>query len=60
VQSGRARLSLEGRALAAGRKGDMIPVRNGVNGKIFSACVQDKGRVLLVATLPSQAQDQNQ
>ena len=60
VRSGRAHLELEGRALAAGRKGDMIPVRNAVNGKTFSARVQDKGRVVLIATLPSQAQDQNQ
>jgi flagella basal body P-ring formation protein FlgA len=60
VQSGAAHLSLEGRALADGRKGDMIPVRNTANGKIFSARVHDKGRVVLIASLPSQAKDQSQ
>jgi flagella basal body P-ring formation protein FlgA len=60
VRSGAAHLSLEGRALADGRKGDMIPVRNTANGKIFSARVHDKGRVVLIASLPSQAKDQSQ
>lgn len=60
VRSGAAHLSLEGRALADGRKGDMIPVRNTSNGKIFSARIHDKGRVLLIANLPSQAKEQSQ
>ena len=60
VRSGGARLALEGRALADGRKGDMIPVRNTANAKCFSARVQDKGRVVLTATLPSISKDQNQ
>jgi flagella basal body P-ring formation protein FlgA len=60
VRSGRARLELEGYALAAGCKGDMIPVRNTINGKTFSARIQDKGRVLLIAAFPSLPQDQSQ
>jgi flagella basal body P-ring formation protein FlgA len=60
VRSGGARLALEGRALADGRKGDMIPVRNTANAKSFSARVEDKGRVVLTATLPSISKDQNQ
>lgn len=60
VRSGAAHLGLEGRALAAGRKGDMIPVRNTANGKTFSARVQDKGHVVLTATLPFAAKDQDQ
>ena len=60
VRSGGARLALEGRALADGRKGDMIPVRNTANAKSFSARVEDKGLVVLTATLPSISKDQNQ
>ena len=60
VRSGGARLALEGRALADGRKGDMIPVRNTANAKSFSARVEEKGRVVLTATLPSFSKDQNQ
>jgi flagella basal body P-ring formation protein FlgA len=60
VRSGGARLALEGRALADGRKGDMIPVRNTANAKSFSARVQEKGRVVLTATLPSISKDQSQ
>lgn len=59
VRSGAARLELEGRALADGRKGDMIPVRNTASGKTFSARVQEKGRVVLTATRPVLAKDQN-
>ena len=58
VRSGGAHLTLEGRALADGRKGDMIPVRNTANAKCFSARVQDKGWVVLTATLPSKDQSQ--
>ena len=58
VRSGGAHLTLEGRALADGRKGDMIPVRNTTNAKCFSARVQDKGWVVLTATLPSKDQSQ--
>jgi flagella basal body P-ring formation protein FlgA len=60
VRSGGARLALEGRALADGRKGDMIAVRNTANAKTFSARVQEKGRVVLTATLPSISKDQSQ
>jgi flagella basal body P-ring formation protein FlgA len=60
VRSGGAHLTLEGRALADGRKGDMIPVRNAANTKSFSARVQEKGRVVLTATLPSISKDQSQ
>ena len=60
VRSGGARLALEGRALADGRKGEMIPVRNTANAKSFSARVEEKGRVVLTATIPSISKDQNQ
>ncbi|MBZ5596280.1 MAG: flagellar basal body P-ring formation chaperone FlgA [Acidobacteriia bacterium] len=61
VRCGGAHLALPGRALADGRKGDTIPIRNTVNGKTFSARVQDKDHVVLTATLPSiLAKDQNQ
>lgn len=60
VRSGGARLALEGRALADGRKGDMIPVLNIANAARFSARVQDKGRVVLTAALPSVSKDQSQ
>jgi flagella basal body P-ring formation protein FlgA len=53
VRSGAAKLELEGRALADGRKGDMIPVKNTANGKNFSARVEEKGRVVLIANLPA-------
>ena len=60
VRSGGARLELEGRALADGRKGDMIPVRNTASGKTFSARVQERGHVVLTAALPSiLAKDRN-
>jgi flagella basal body P-ring formation protein FlgA len=59
VLSGGARLDLEGRAQADGRKGDMIPVRNMATGKRFSARIADKGRVVLTASLPSTVKDGN-
>ncbi|HTQ54219.1 MAG TPA: flagellar basal body P-ring formation chaperone FlgA [Bryobacteraceae bacterium] len=49
VRSGQTRLLLEGRAQAAGKRGQVIPVRNPGNGKVFSAVVRARGRVLLWA-----------
>ncbi len=60
VRSGAARLLLEGRAQASGRRGDAIPIRNLTTGKRFSARVADKDRVVLTAVLPSRAKDISQ
>jgi flagella basal body P-ring formation protein FlgA len=60
VRSGGARLALEGRAQASGRRGDSIPIRNLTTGKSFSARVADKNRVVLTTVLPSRAKDTNQ
>lgn len=60
VHSGGARLSLEGRAQASGRRGDAIPIRNLATGKSFSARVAGKNRVVLTTVLPSRAKDTNQ
>ena len=45
VSSGDARLELDGRAEASGRRGQTIPVRNPANGKTFPARVEGAGRV---------------
>jgi flagella basal body P-ring formation protein FlgA len=45
VTSGEARLELEGRAEAAGRRGEIISVRNPANGKRFRARVVEAGKV---------------
>jgi flagella basal body P-ring formation protein FlgA len=47
VRSGRAVLRLEARAEAAGRRGQLIPVRNPDSGKIFRARVRSKGQVVM-------------
>ena len=44
VQSGAARLTVEGRAESAGDVGGTISVRNTQNGRLFSARVSGKGR----------------
>ncbi|GEM_PF-388572 len=44
IQSGAARLSVEGRAAAGGRRGDEILIENRQNGKKFKATVEGKGR----------------
>jgi flagella basal body P-ring formation protein FlgA len=49
VRSGQARLLLEGLAQASGRRGETIPVRNPASGRIFSATVQNRGQVTVVA-----------
>jgi flagella basal body P-ring formation protein FlgA len=49
VRSGKARLLLEGQAQSAGRRGEIIPVRNPATGKVFRAKVEDRGRVLVLA-----------
>jgi len=60
VTSGGARLELDGRAQADGRKGEAIPVRNVTTGKTFIARVSEKGRVVLTASRPPAAKDMNQ
>jgi flagella basal body P-ring formation protein FlgA len=60
VSSGGARLQLDGRAQADGRTGETIPVRNVTTGKVFSARVSEKGRVVLIASRPPAAKDINQ
>jgi flagella basal body P-ring formation protein FlgA len=60
VSSGGARLELDGRAQADGRTGETIPVRNVTTGKVFSARVSEKGRVVLIASRPPAAKDINQ
>lgn len=45
VESGAARIQLEGRAESAGHKGQTVTVRNPGNGKNFSARVESKGQV---------------
>lgn len=52
VSSGGARLALEGRAQAAGRRGDIIAVRNPANGRTFRATVQGPGKVALAVAEP--------
>lgn len=47
VQSGAAKLALDGRAQSSGIRGQIIPIRNLATGKSFSARVVDRGRVLL-------------
>jgi flagella basal body P-ring formation protein FlgA len=57
VRSGAARVQMDGRAQAAGRRGEAIRVRNLSTGKSFSARIADKGRVELTAALASGAKD---
>jgi flagella basal body P-ring formation protein FlgA len=47
VRSGSAILKLEAKAEAAGRRGDVIPLRNTTSGKVFRARIEDKGRLTL-------------
>jgi flagella basal body P-ring formation protein FlgA len=49
VWSGQARLLLEGEAQSSGRHGETIGVRNPATGKVFSAKVQNRGQVSVVA-----------
>jgi flagella basal body P-ring formation protein FlgA len=48
VSRGEAHLEMEGRAEAAGRRGQTIPVRNPSSGKRFPARVESAGRVVVV------------
>lgn len=45
VESGSAKIKLEGRAESAGHKGQTVTVRNPGNGKNFTARVEGKGQV---------------
>ena len=49
VDSGLARVLLEGQAQSSGRRGEVIAVRNPANGKILHATVTDRGRVVVAA-----------
>jgi flagella basal body P-ring formation protein FlgA len=48
VQTGAARLEVQGVAEADGRKGQIISVRNPRSGRSFHAVVEEKGTVLVV------------
>ncbi|HUJ22447.1 MAG TPA: flagellar basal body P-ring formation chaperone FlgA [Bryobacteraceae bacterium] len=52
VRSGRARIALECRAESAGRRGDLIPVRNVSSGKTFRARVEGPGKAILALRTP--------
>ncbi|MEQ1945884.1 MAG: flagella basal body P-ring formation protein FlgA [Bryobacteraceae bacterium] len=47
VSSGTARVMFQAEAASAGRTGDSIVVKNPENGKLFSARVQGKGKVMV-------------
>ncbi|MEQ1886152.1 MAG: flagella basal body P-ring formation protein FlgA [Bryobacteraceae bacterium] len=47
VLSGAAHLTFQAEAASAGRTGDSIVVKNPENGKLFSAKVQSKGKVVI-------------
>ncbi|MGA2136238.1 MAG: flagellar basal body P-ring formation chaperone FlgA [Bryobacteraceae bacterium] len=49
VRSGLARIRLTGRAQASGKRGQVIPVRNPANGKVFRAIVREHGQAWLPA-----------
>lgn len=49
VTSGHARMAVTGKAQAAGRRGEVIPVRNTTSGKVFPARVAGKGKVVVIA-----------
>jgi len=57
VRIGQARLLLEGQAQSAGRRGEMIPVRNPASGKVFRARVQDRGQVSVMAGWSAPGED---
>ncbi len=50
VQSERTRLEAQGIAEEAGRRGSVVTVRNAKSGRKFRARVQDKDKVLVLAT----------
>jgi flagella basal body P-ring formation protein FlgA len=50
VQSERTRLEAQGVAEDGGRKGSVITVRNTKSGRKFRARIEDKGKVLVLAT----------
>jgi flagella basal body P-ring formation protein FlgA len=47
VVDGSANVSFEGTALASGRKGTAIPVRNPAGGRVFRGVIEDKARVVV-------------
>ena len=57
VRIGQARLLLEGQAQSAGRRGEMIPVRNPASGKVFRARVEDRGQVSVMAGWSAPGED---
>ena len=48
VDSGKARLRMQGRAENSGHTGDVISIRNQRSGKLFRARVEGKGQVLVM------------
>jgi flagella basal body P-ring formation protein FlgA len=47
VRSGAAVVTIEAQAESAGRRGDMVSLRNPVSGKLFRARIEDKGRAFI-------------
>ena len=47
VRSGAAVVTIEAQAESAGRRGDMVSLRNPVSGKTFRARIEDKGRAFI-------------
>ena len=47
VSSGAAVLTFQAEAASAGRTGDSVVVKNPENGRLFSAKVQSKGKVVV-------------
>ena len=52
VSSGQTQLGVEGRAAAAGRRGDIIPVHNPASGKTFRARVTGPGKAAIAVLAP--------
>lgn len=52
IRSGRARLVMEAQAERSGSRGEQIPVRNPVNGRVFRARVEGRGQVSVTAVGP--------
>ncbi len=57
VSSGQAQLGVEGRAVASGRRGDIIPVHNPASGKTFRARVTGPGKAAIAVGTASRVQD---
>jgi flagella basal body P-ring formation protein FlgA len=49
IRSGKARIVLDGQAQSSGLRGELVGIRNPLNGKVFYAKVADRGRVVVEA-----------